>query len=151
MSDRSGPRVKQPRATRAPGRPRPRWLVESLTASRFAVVGAGATATHLLVAWLLVTRVAVPPLFANGIAFFCAFGISFTGHYLWTFGSPGRLRRSLLRFLSVSLMALVASSALLALAMYSERLSGTTAVLATALIIPVITFAASRLWGFVVD
>lgn len=54
-------------------------------ALQFALVGASAAATHLLVVGLLVHGTGMAPLVANGLAFVVAFGVSYNGHALLTF------------------------------------------------------------------
>ena len=70
----------------------PRLQLEALRISRFGVVGAAATATHLLLVSILVAGTSLPTLTANTLAYLTAFGISLAGHYFWTFQKPGDLR-----------------------------------------------------------
>ena len=64
---------------------------------RFAIIGAAATATHLVVG-LGAIAAGVPPLAANPVAFAVAFGVSFAGHRVWTFANAGApVRRALPR------------------------------------------------------
>ncbi|QJP06768.1 GtrA family protein [Pseudomonas multiresinivorans] len=121
---------------------------ELLIAARFGIVGIGATALHISVAWSLITYMATPALLANLIAFLCAFGLSFGGNYLWTFSTPGSPAKAIRRFFVISLSAFLANSALLATILASGWLSPRLAVVASAAVVPGFTFLASRLWGF---
>lgn len=62
----------------------------------FALIGVCAALTHLIVLILLVKQFHFQPLWANPIAFLCAFCVSFYGHMSWTF----RTQRSDTRWLS---------------------------------------------------
>lgn len=125
-----------------------RVLREVLTAARFGVVGLAATALHIGVVWILLSHTALPALLANLIAFLCAFGISFTGNYIWTFSAPGSPGRAMRRFFLISLAAFIANSMLLAAILAGGWLSPRLAAVASASMAPSITFLASRLWGF---
>jgi len=121
---------------------------EFYLASRFALVGIAATAVHMLVVWLLIETTSLPVLVANLIAFLTAFGISFTGNYVWTFGSPGRPVTAMRRFFLISGGAFSANSMVLALLTIADWLQPTVAAALAAAVIPLITYVASRLWGF---
>ncbi|MFV3413762.1 GtrA family protein [Pseudomonas nitroreducens] len=127
---------------------RRRLLRELLIAARFGVVGICATALHIGVVWSLITHTAMPALLANLIAFLCAFGLSFTGNYIWTFSTPGSPGQAMRRFFLISLSAFLINSTLLAAILASGWLSPRLAAVASAAVVPGITFLASRLWGF---
>lgn len=70
---------------------------------RFAAVGILATLIHVAVFGLLVDVIGWrAPTAATGIAFLTATVFSYFSNYLWTFGSPGRHRRYMPRFFSVT-------------------------------------------------
>jgi putative flippase GtrA len=118
---------------------------------RFVVVGCAAAAVHWSVVRGVVDGWAVAPLLANVLGWLVAFGVSFAGHHRWTFGdAPGRdVRRSLPRFLLVSLAGFVVNEAT-----YAVLLGGLGGwrydiVLAVVLVaVAGLTFVASRLWAF---
>ncbi|MBD9634228.1 MULTISPECIES: GtrA family protein [Pseudomonadaceae] len=125
-----------------------RVLKELLIALRFGIIGIAATALHIGVVWVLVGNTQLPALLANLIAFLCAFVLSFTGNYIWTFSAPGSPGKAMRRFFLISLSAFLANSTLLAAILASGWLSPRLAAVASASVVPGITFLASRLWGF---
>lgn len=122
---------------------------EMMIAARFGVVGMVSTAVHIMIVWLLLVSTAFPPLVANTFAFLTAFGISFVGNYRWTFGSPGNMGRAIKRFLLISVSAFVMNTLLLAVLLSGEWFSPVIAAIFSAAVVPLITFVASRFWGFV--
>lgn len=127
---------------------RGRVLKELLIAVRFGIIGITATALHIGVVWTLLSSTHLSALLANLIAFLCAFVLSFTGNYIWTFSAPGAPGKAMRRFFLISLSAFVANSTLLATILASGWLSPRLAAVASASVVPGITFLASRLWGF---
>ncbi|WP_285274606.1 GtrA family protein [Halopseudomonas bauzanensis] len=131
-----------------PPRSGSRTLKELLIAARFGVVGAAATTLHIGVVWALLTYSELPALLANLAAFLCAFTLSFAGNYIWTFSAPGSPGRAMRRFFLISMIAFIANSTVLITLLASGRLSPPLAAVASAAIVPGISFIASRLWGF---
>ena len=127
---------------------RARLLREMVIASRFTLVGIAATGVHVFVLWLLLAKTALPTLVANLLAFLAAFGLSFIGNYVWTFSAPGDPYRAVRRFLLISSGAFVTNTLLLAGLLASKWLESIHAAMVSAVVIPAITFLASRLWGF---
>jgi putative flippase GtrA len=123
------------------------WI-ELVLAGRFGLVGVAATAVHMLVVWLLIEASLLPTLAANLVAFLAAFGVSFAGNYYWTFQSPGSPRRAIRRFFLISSSAFAANTILLAGLLHAGWLPPTAAAITAAAVIPLITYMASRLWGF---
>jgi putative flippase GtrA len=68
---------------------------ELLTLFRFGIVGVMATAVHIFVVWVLLNHTHLATLIANALAFLTAFGVSFSGHYFWTFQNPGAPGRAI--------------------------------------------------------
>jgi putative flippase GtrA len=121
---------------------------ELIIAGRFGLVGCTATVIHMFVVWGLIERSSLYALNANFIAFLAAFCFSFLGNYYWTFRKPGQQRRALLRFFLISASAFAVNTFLLATLLSAEWLTPVASALSAATVIPVITFLASRLWGF---
>ena len=72
-------------------------------AAKFATVGGGATAVHLVTALALNSLVQVSPLRANFMAFLVASFVSYIGNWYWTFGGNGPHVFSVPRFAALSL------------------------------------------------
>lgn len=121
---------------------------EFFTIIRFGLVGIAATAVHLSIVLVLLTYTVVPPLIANTCAFLFAFIISFFGHYIWTFSNPGNPKQVIKRFFLISLSGFLINSALLATLLQLDIISTRLSSVISVVIIPIFTFAASKLWGF---
>lgn len=121
---------------------------ELFTVVRFGLVGLLATAVHVTTVWILLTAVGIAPIPANTLAFLIAFGVSFTGHYAWTFRVPGNPRRAILRFSVIAVFAFVANTLLLAFLIHKGYFSPAFSAMLSVSVVPAISFVASRLWGF---
>ena len=116
---------------------------------RFGAVGVAATATHYLVATLVLT--AVGAYAANLAGYLAAVGLSYQGHRRWTFrvSSDGMGNRwPFARFVVVSLAALGLSEAVLHLGLSVPGLPRSVALLFAVLTVPPVTFLATRFWVF---
>ena len=127
---------------------RNRLWQELCVAARFGLVGITATGVHVLVVWLLLLQTALPTLVANMFAFLTAFGISFSGNYIWTFRMPGQPCKAIRRFLLISIIAFALNNLLLTGLLHVRWLTPIASAIASIAVIPPITFFASRLWGF---
>jgi putative flippase GtrA len=123
-------------------------LREVLTASRFAIVGLAATAVHVVAVWTILHTTNIPVYLATFCAYLIAFTVSFGGHYFWTFGAPGSPLRSLARFFLISLTGFGTHLVLLTILLHTGYFSDATCAVLAAMVVPVITYCASRLWGF---
>jgi putative flippase GtrA len=121
---------------------------ELLTILRFGIVGVMATAVHILVVWILLNHTHLPVLISNSFAFLTAFGVSFSGHYFWTFQNPGDPGRAIRRFLLISTGGFTTNTLFLAAMLRIEWLSPFGSVVVSVVVIPLATFLASRSWGF---
>ena len=121
---------------------------EALTFARFFLVGIVATLIHMIVAAILIASFSVPVFLSNLIAFLVAFLFAFSGHYIWTFRKKANLYRSLIRYFTISGTAFATNNLVLLGLVKSGRLSDMVSVILAALIIPLISYTASRLWGF---
>ena len=125
-----------------------RFSAEFFYAVRFGVVGSVATVVHIATLWLLLSVTTLPVLIANTAAFLLAFGFSFAGNYVWTFGAPCPVRKALGRFLMISVSAFLLNSLCLGILVEQDLFPPKVAGLVAAALIPVATFLASRCWGF---
>lgn len=115
---------------------------------RFGLVGLGATAVHLGVAWIAYRLAGVPPYWANGIAFSIAFGVSYLGHSSWTFGRRGAHARSLPRFLIIALIGYALSNVLIWLIVTELGRPFEIALLGILFVVPASTWLMARFWAF---
>ncbi len=116
-------------------------------ASRFTIVGLAATATHLGIVWGLVTARALPPLPANLAAFLCAFVVSFTGQYFWTFRSTRNHYAALWRFFVVAGSAFLLNNVVLVGLLDAGVMPERWATVLAVLVIPPFTYLFSRIWA----
>ena len=126
----------------------PGFWRELIIATRFAFVGIIATAIHIAVVGFVLTQTGLTPILANTFAFTVAFGIAFLGHYIWTFRSPGNPRRVMFRFFLIAASAFVANTLILAFFVQGGWFSPVVSAVISASVVPVISFSASRFWGF---
>ncbi len=127
---------------------RTKFWYEILVAARFGVVGITATAIHILTVYVVLSKTTLPTLLANGLAFLVAFSFSFTGNYIWTFQSPSSPQKAMFRFLAISLFAFIANTFILTTLLNIKWFLPFYATMVSAMIVPLITFSASRFWGF---
>lgn len=123
-------------------------LHEVLTLGRFIIIGIAATLLHISVA-LVAIRIfdwAVFP--ANLMAFLSGFTLAFIGHYYYTFRAAAHYRRALARYFIISGTAFLVNNVLLLTLVKSDIVSDIVSVILAAAVIPLISYAASRLWGF---
>jgi putative flippase GtrA len=121
---------------------------ELAIATRFGLVGIVATTVHIIVVWLILNQTGSNPLSANTLAFAIAFGISFLGHYMWTFGLPGSPHRAMFRFFLISTTAFLVNTLILSFLVYSGWFTPVVSAVISASVVPVISFSASRFWAF---
>lgn len=125
-----------------------RLILELYTIMRFGLVGVVAAITHLSVAWLLLTITSLSALLSNMFAFLTAFGVSFAGHYLWTFKKSGMMGRAARNFFMIAFGGFVANTWVLSVLLDQGWFSPFACITIAILIIPAMTFLGSRLWGF---
>jgi putative flippase GtrA len=120
----------------------------SVQALRFALVGGGATVTHVAVALLLAEAGGWTPLWANFAAFCCAFSVSYRGNHGWTFAMRGAHRHHFPRFAVVALLGLALNQSIVALVVGELGWSYRLALALVVLVVPAATFALNRWWVF---
>jgi putative flippase GtrA len=121
---------------------------EVLALGRFGLVGIAATLIHVTAAGLLIKQANAPALAANAFAFCCAFLVSFTGHYFWSFSKPGLWRRALWRFFLIAAGGFILNNVLLLSLLETGWFSPLVSTVTSIFIIPLFSFLGSRYWGF---
>jgi putative flippase GtrA len=81
-------------------------------AAKFAAIGGGATAVHVLTALALNSFMQVVPLRANFVAFLVASFVSYMGNWYWTFDGNSRHVFSVPRFAALSLACFAVNQAI---------------------------------------
>ncbi len=117
-------------------------------AARFAVVGGGATATHLCVGLLLAETLDLAPFWANLCAFTTAVLVSYFGNLVWTFGMASEGLERLPRFVALALCGLAANQAIVFAAVTMAGWNYRVALAIVLLVVPVLSYLASRQWVF---
>lgn len=125
-----------------------RLFREAFLAGRFALVGLAATLLHMSVVWTLIDRGSMLPLLANLLAFLTAFCVSFVGHYFWTFGPTGDPARAMRRLFVIAGSAFLVNTIVLAGLLEAAWVVPEVAAVVAAAVVPLISYLASRLWGF---
>lgn len=116
---------------------------------RFALVGCAAAVVNMLVVFVLVEGVHMPPLAANVFAFLVAFWVSYFGHSLFTFRHlRHNIRHAAPRFFIIALTSLLLNEGLYFLLLHFTALHYLPALLIVLAIVPVFTFVAGRAWAF---
>jgi len=124
-----------------------------LQAAKFGSVGLIATATHVTIFSIVIEIWDVDPMLSNLIAFCFAFGVSFFGHFHWTFSESGVARRSLrsagLRFLFTALIGLALNSLVVYAVEHVFRLPYIYATIGMIFLVPPVLFIMSKYWAFI--
>jgi len=124
---------------------------ESAAAGKFAIVGVLATLTHAAVAASLLQSGVLSAFPANVCGFLVAFGVSFSGHYLWSFAhlrQQGKALKSMTRFLIIALAGFALNSFVLTLWLSLTPWPDLFGLLVSIAIVPALSFLGARLWAF---
>lgn len=113
----------------------------------FGVVGICATLIHVGAAWLLIEQAAVGGMLANACGAAAAFGVSYLGNARITFLSERGLWEGAARYLAVTLVSFVLSSAILALTQQNGWPTYAYAVIVVTTVPPA-TFVLAKFWAF---
>lgn len=117
-------------------------------AARFGLIGVIATLVHMAVGAGLI-QLGWSPLLANVVAFCVAFGVSFGGHFWYSFaGHSATIIGSLRRFLPVALLGFGINQSLLAVLTLTGMLPPTLALVVSTSVAAGGTFILSRIWAF---
>jgi putative flippase GtrA len=122
---------------------------------RFAIVGGGATLTHISTLVSLVELAGFPPVLANAMAFLTAVGLSFFGHCYWTFRpqashpAPCPPRKVMFaKFVSVGIVGLGLNSLIAYIVVEMLSASYVYALVLVVTAVPVLLFFLSKCWVF---
>jgi putative flippase GtrA len=113
----------------------------------FGVVGVCATLIHVAVAFVLIEQAAVDGFLANACGAAAAFGVSYLGNARITFASERGLIEGASRYLGVTLVSLVLTSAILALVQH-HGLPTYAYALIVVITVPPATFLLAKFWAF---
>ena len=125
-----------------------RQLQELFMLVRFGIVGVVATLVHMAVAAFLVHSETANVYLANLVAYLTAFIVAFSGHFFWTFNNGGPLGQAIWRYFVISASAFGVNNLVLLTLVQSGLVSKVSSVIVAAAIVPVLSFFASRFWGF---
>lgn len=117
-----------------------------VSAGRYAVVGGGATLTHVCVAALLIETMGLAPEGANSVAFILANLVSYVANTRWSFESNLGLK-TWGRFIIVSALAWATT---IAIASSVDRAGGhyMLGIFLVVIVVPFVSFAAHRLFTY---
>lgn len=115
---------------------------------RFGIVGLSAAIIHFSTVVYLVQTLTFDPLLANIFGFILAFQMSYWGHRLWTFNATETLHRAALpKLLFIQIICLIANEFLFYIFLMLN-IPYPIALFFVLAILPVFTFASSKLWVF---
>jgi putative flippase GtrA len=132
----------------------PPLLRLGLQYGRFGTVGAAATVAHVVMFIALVELAGLVPLAANFVAFCVAVGISFFGHFHWTFreqtriGGEHRQGIALVRFIAVALTGLALNSGVVYVVVNLLEVPYPFAIAVVIVIVPLFIFGLTKMWAF---
>ncbi len=116
----------------------------------FLIVGLAATAVHAVASLAARQFGHLAPMAATTVGYLCAVGVSYLGNARFTFGRPVLHGAQFVRFLVVSLIGFAANLAITHL--FSDVLKwpflATLGVVVV--VIPALSFVASKLWAFAI-
>lgn len=115
---------------------------------RFGIIGVAATVIHSGVVVSLVELGGLSPTPANLLAFGCALGASYVGHYYWTFRAISPHATAFVRFAIAAATGLVLNYALFFAIVDMWRANYLIALCAVLVVVPAVTFTMNKLWAF---
>jgi putative flippase GtrA len=134
-----------------PERKRAALKTEAGAAGKFAIVGIAATLTHAAIAGFLLEAGLLPAMFANLAGFVVAFGVSFSGHYYWSFSHLRQHKtalKAMLRFFLIAVSGFALNSSVLALWLSFTPWPDLIGLMVSIAVVPALTFIAARMWAF---
>ncbi len=116
--------------------------------SRFTCVGVVATALHVSVAVLCVSRLAFEPLVANMLGFLVAAVWSFTGNWAWTFEKAVGASESGKRYAVLTASCFAISQLIVFVTVVQLEMPMWLAMIPIVLLVPGLSFVGSKLHVF---
>lgn len=127
----------------------PAWVAPlARQAASFGLIGATATATHVLVALAARHLVHLPPLSASFTGYLAAVSVSYFGNTYLTFGAAPWRRDQIVRFLVMSLCGLALGQGIIWLLVTRMGLAFWIGLAGMVCVVPALSFVAARLWVF---
>jgi putative flippase GtrA len=124
-------------------------LLDAARAFRFGLVGATASLAYLgLVNLLAVPLGPLAPFHAHLVALCCSIGVSYVGHHAFTFARKGRHRFYFRRFVIISALLFVLSSALAFICDATLHLSAGVISVTITVLYPAASYLFHSLWTF---
>ncbi|WP_338665504.1 GtrA family protein [Pararoseomonas sp. SCSIO 73927] len=128
-----------------PMRRRMEWLG---TALRYGVVGIASVVLYVAVSSLLHRVLSIEPVLANAAGYAVATVANYLGHYYWSFDTKRSHADASWRFLAVVVAGLVLNSVYAAMLVNLTDLPVEVIALSFAVLWPMVSFVALRLWAF---
>lgn len=114
----------------------------------FLIVGLAATAVHAVCSLAARQFAHLTPMLATTFGYLCAVGVSYLGNARFTFGRPVLHGAQFARFLVVSLIGFAANLAVTHLFADVLKWPFVAALGVVVVLIPALSFTASKLWAF---
>jgi putative flippase GtrA len=116
---------------------------------RFGIVGSCAAMVNLTIVIIIVQCGWLQPLYANVIAFFIAFNVSYFGHRYWTFNRTLTPHKAAIpKLLLVSGSNFIANEGLFYFFLNVMKLPYPLALIIVLATLPIVTFTLGKLWIF---
>jgi putative flippase GtrA len=117
--------------------------------AKFATIGVGATAIHVVSALLLNSIAKFSALQSNFLAFLVASAFTYCGNYFWTFAKTGAVSTTLARFIFLSLICFGVNQSIVYIVTSVMQLPLWVAMLPVVAVIPAFSFWISKTKVFV--
>jgi putative flippase GtrA len=117
--------------------------------AKFATIGVGATAIHVVSALLLNSIAKFSALQANFLAFLVASAFTYCGNYFWTFAKTGAVSTTLARFIFLNFICFGVNQSIVYIVTSVMQLPLWVAMLPVVAVIPAFSFWVSKTKVFV--
>ena len=116
--------------------------------ARFAIIGVGATLTHVVIVLMLVENGLLRPFWANFLAFSTALFVTYFGNHQWVFELRGDHGHHFPKFIVIALLGLALNQGIVYLVVDSLGWDYRISLFLVITAVPAITFALNRFWAF---